>query len=129
MFDTLDGQGDWKIISVFKTNTLKEQGELFNYLMVDFANDKDFLDFVYDVKIRSIIDTPVDVGKNDRLITLSTCSYEMKDFRTVDVENAKLSGNPLMPSGYYSSHGGKSPEVNGFEKDLAAGKLSWYVEQ
>lgn len=142
MFDTLDGQGDWKIISVFKTNTLKEQGELFNYLMVDFANDKDFLDFVYDVKIRSIIDTPVDVGKNDRLITLSTCSYEMKDFRTVvvarkvregessavDVENAKLSGNPLMPSGYYSSHGGKSPEVNGFEKDLAAGKLSWYVE-
>lgn len=143
MFDTLDEQGDWKIISVFKTNTLEEQGELFNYLMIDFSNDKDFLDFVYNVKIRSLIDTPVDIGKNDRLITLSTCSYELKDFRTVvvarkvregesvavEVKNAKMNENPLMPAGYYARHGGKSPVVNGFEKDLADGKLPWYVEQ
>ena len=143
MFDTLNCQGNWKIISIFKTNTLKEQGELFNYCVIDFASDKVFLDFVYNVKVRSIIDTPVDVGKNDRLITLSTCSYEMTDFRTVvvarkvregessavAVENAKKNENPLMPAGYYSSHGGTAPEINGFEKDLADGKLSWFVEQ
>lgn len=143
MFDTLDEQGDWKIISVFKTNTLEEQGELFNYLMIDFSSDKDFLDFVYNVKIRSLIDTPVDIGKNDRLITLSTCSYELKDFRTVvvarkvregesaavEVKNAKMNENPLMPVGYYARHGGKAPALNGFEKDLEDGKLSWYVEQ
>ena len=143
MFDTLDGQGDWKIISVFKTNTLKEQGELFNYLMIDFSSDKDFLDFVYNVRIRSLIDTPVDIGKNDQLIILSTCSYELNDFRTVvvarkvregesaavEVKNAKMNENPLMPEGYYARYGGEAPTVNGFEKDLADGKLSWYVEQ
>lgn len=142
-FDTLEEQGDWKIISVFKTNTLSEQGKFFNYLKIDFAKEDDFLDFVYDVKIRSLIDTPVDIGKNDRLITLSTCSYELKDFRTVvvarkvregepsevDVTNAKMNENPLMPEGYYSRYGGKPPVVNGFEKDLEDGNLPWYVEQ
>lgn len=143
MFDTLEEQGDWKIISVFKTNTLEEQGELFNYLMIGFSSDKDFLDFVYNVKIRSLIETPVDIGKNDRLITLSTCSYELNDFRTVvvarkvragestavDVNSARMNENPLMPDGYYTRYGGKAPVVNGFEKDLADGKLLWYVEQ
>ena len=143
MFDTIESQGDWKIISVFKTNTLEEHGEIFNYIMIDFANDKDFLDFVYNVKIRSIIDTPVDIGKNDRLITLSTCSYELTDFRTVvvarkvregessavEIRNAKMNDNPLMPKGYYYRYGGKPPVVNGFEKDLSEGKLPWYVEQ
>lgn len=143
LFDTVEAQGDWKIISVFKTNTLEKHGEIFNYLMIDFANDKDFLDFVYDVKVRSIIDAPVDIGKNDRLITLSTCSYELDDFRTVvvarkvregessavEIKNAKLTANPLMPAGYYAKYGGRAPVINGFEKDLADGKLSWYVEQ
>lgn len=143
MFDTLEEQGDWKIISVFKTNTLEEQGKIFNYLMIDFATDNDFLNFVYDLKIRSLIDIPVDIGRNDRLITLSTCSYELTDFRTVvvarkvregessvvDVEKAKMNENPLMPTGYYSRYGGKAPVVNGFEKDLADGKLAWYVAQ
>lgn len=142
-FNTLAKRSEWKIISVFKTNTLESQGKLFDYLKIDFAGDKDFLDFVYDVKVRSILDTPVDIGKNDRLMTLSTCSSELKEFRTVvvarevregespevDVENAKIRGNPLMPQGYYAKYGGKAPKINGFEKDLAEGKLTWYVEQ
>lgn len=142
-FNTLAKRSEWKIISVFKTNTLESQGKLFDYLKIDFAGDKEFLDFVYDVKVRSILDTPVDIGKNDRLMTLSTCSSELKEFRTVvvarevregeppevDVEKAKIRGNPLMPQGYYAKYGGKPPKINGFEKDLAEGKLTWYVEQ
>ncbi len=143
IFDTLKEQADWKIISIFKTNTLEEQGEIFDYLKIDFASDKDFLNFVYDVKIRSLIDTPVDIGKNDTLITLSTCSYELKDFRTVvvarkvrdgesvtvNVDDARMAENPLMPAGYYYRRGGKAPAINGFEEDLKDGKLTWYVEQ
>ena len=143
IFDTLKEQADWKIISIFKTNTLEEQGEIFDYLKIDFANDKDFLNFVYDVKIRSLIDTPVDIGKNDTIITLSTCSYELKDFRTVvvarkvregeetavNIDEAKMAENPLMPDGYYSRRGGKAPAINGFEEDLKNGKLTWYIEQ
>lgn len=142
IFDTTAEQADWKIISIFKTNTLESQGEIFNYLKIDFANDKDFLDFVYDVKIRSLIETPVDISKNDSLITLSTCSYELDDFRTVvvarkvrqgenpgvAVQNAVLNENPLMPKGYYTRYGGEPPEINGFEKDLADGKLNWYID-
>lgn len=141
--NTLAKRSEWKIISVFKTNTLESQGKLFDYLKIDFANDKDFLDFVYDVKVRSIVDTPVDIGKNDRLMILSTCSSELKEFRTVvvarevregespevDVEKAKIRGNPLMPQGYYAKYGGRAPTVKGFDKDLAEGKLTWYIEQ
>ena len=79
----------------------------------------------------------------DASMSLSTCSSELKEFRTVvvarevregespevDVENAKIRGNPLMPQGYYAKYGGKAPKINGFEKDLAEGKLTWYVEQ
>lgn len=143
IFDTLKEQADWKIISIFKTNTLEEQGKIFDYLKIDFANDKDFLNFVYDVKIRSLIDTPVDIGKNDNLITLSTCSYELKDFRTVvvarkvregeetavNIDEAKMAENPLMPAGYYYRRGGKAPAINGFEEDLKNGKLAWFIEQ
>ena len=128
MFDTTDEQADWKIISVFKTNTLEKHGEIFDYLKIDFANDNDFLQFVYDVRVRSLIDIPVDVGKNDRLITLSTCSYELDDFRTVvvarkvregestavELRNAKMNENPLMPRSYYTRYGGKAPVLGGF---------------
>ncbi len=114
-FDTVIEKGEWKIISIFKTNTLKEQGEIFNYLIIDFKNDKEFLKFIDDVTARSLINIPVDTNKDDRLITLSTCSYEMKDFRTVvvarkvrdnesnevNVELASINENPLMPTGYY----------------------------
>lgn len=142
-FNTLAKRSEWKIISVFKTNTLESQGKLFDYLKIDFASDKEFLDFVYDVKVRSILDTPVDIGKNDRLMILSTCSSELKGFRTVvvarkvrdgespevPVELAKIRGNPLMPKGYYLKYGGKAPKVNGFDKDRAEGNLPWYVER
>lgn len=113
-FDTVAEKGEWKIISIFKTNTLEEQGEIFDYLMIDFKNDKDFLEFVHDVTVRSLINIPVDTNKDDRLITLSTCSYEMKDFRTVvvarkvrdnessevNVDLATVNKNPLMPTGH-----------------------------
>ncbi len=142
IFDTIAEQADWKIISIFKTNTLESQGEIFNYLKIDFANDNDFLNFVYNVKIRSLIETPVDISKNDSLITLSTCSYELDDFRTVvvarkvrqnensavAVQNAEINKNPLMPKGYYIRYGGEAPKINGFEKDLKDGKLTWYTE-
>lgn len=141
IFDTLYEQGYWKIISIFKTNTLKEQGEIFNPFRIDFASNKDFLKFVYDVKIRSLIDTPVNISIDDRLILLSTCSYELKDFRTiivarkvrqdesieVEVEKATRNYNPLMPEGYYKKYGGTPPIIAGFETDFKNGKLNWLI--
>ena len=139
-FDGIYEEAKWKVISVFKTNTLPEQGEPFQYLIADFANDSNFLNYVHQVKSRSLIYTPVDVNEDDYLVTLSTCSYEFKDFRTVvvarkvrngeseevDVSKAKVASNPLMPDIWYVKHGGTKPIVNTFQKDLQDGKIDWY---
>ncbi len=114
-FDTPDEKGIYKIISVFKTNTLPEHGKIFNYLISEFKGPKDFKNYVDEVLKRSLLDIPVDVNEDDKLITLSTCSYEFKDFRTVvvarkvrdgessvvDTENATYASNPLMPDCWY----------------------------
>ena len=52
-FDTPKGKGTYKIISVFKTNTLTAHGDFFNYMISDFENDKDFMNYVYNVRVRS----------------------------------------------------------------------------
>ena len=62
-FDTPEGKGTYKIISVFKTNTLSAHGEFFNYMISDFENDKDFMNYVYNVRVRSLFNCPVDVNE------------------------------------------------------------------
>lgn len=139
-FDTPEESSKWKIISVFKTNTDVSHGKLFEYIIGDFNSDSEFLNYVYNVRVRSLIDTPVDINEDDKLLTLSTCSYEIKDFRTVvvarkvrpnesievDINNAKLAKNPLMPEYWYKKNGGTMPKVTTFEKALKNGKIDWY---
>lgn len=139
-FDTPKGKGTYKIISVFKTNTLTAHGDFFNYMISDFENDKDFMNYVYNVRIRSLFNCPVDVNEDDELITLSTCSYEFTNFRTVivarkvragestkvDVSKASLNKNPVWPQVYYSSYGGIRPTVTDFDTAYKNGQISWY---
>lgn len=122
-FDSITKTADWKIISVFKTNTLPEQGAIFNYTVPEFSSTKSFLKFVDEVRERSLIKAPVDVDENDQLLTLSTCSYEFENFRTVvvarkvrkgesrvvDTNLATKSANPLMPQCWYGRYGGSPP--------------------
>lgn len=139
-FDTPEGDGVYKIISVFKTNTLSSHGEFFNYMMGEFQNEKDFMNYVYNVRIRSMINCPVDVNEDDKLLTLSTCSYEYTNFRTVvvarkvrdgespkvDVSKASLNDNAVWPQVYYSARGGTRPEVTDFVTAYEAGEIDWY---
>ena len=115
--------GNWKIISVFKTNTLAKHGAVFDYGVSKFSGSESFMQYVEDVKKRSLIETGVDVRGNDRLLTLSTCSYELEGFRTVlvarkvrqgesefvDASLIKAADNPLMPNGWYEKYGGFPP--------------------
>ena len=139
-FNTLYEKNKWKIISVFKTNTLEWQGEFFNYLRGSFNGDYDFLNFVYELRARSIIDCPVSVNENDTIVTLSTCNYDMEDFRlvvvarkvrdgedeAVDVSKAKLNPEPLYPDAWYYTYGGNKPTVTSFQDAFNNKKIDWY---
>lgn len=139
-FDTPDGEGTYKIISIFKTNTLSGHGEFFNYMIGNFQNEKDFMNYVYNVRIRSLINCPVDVNEDDELITLSTCSYEFTNFRTVvvarkvrkgesakvDVSQASVNKSAVWPDVFYSVYGGKRPKVTDFCTAYEAGEIDWY---
>ena len=126
-FNTPQEEASWKIVSIFKTNTLAEQGKIFNYLISEFDTTAKFLEFAREIKIRSLIDIPVNINKNDRLLTLSTCSYEFPEFRTVvvarkvrkneskivnGIESAKKASNPLMPECWYKRYGGSPPNIS-----------------
>ncbi|PIC83980.1 class B sortase [Sporosarcina sp. P1] len=57
----------------------------FYYIETDFQTDEQFSDFLEEVESRSLIDMPVEVGADDRIVTLSTCnnSVNSKDKRYV----------------------------------------------
>jgi len=123
-FSTIYKARQYKIISIFITNAYESQGPVFAYHnFVDAADNGDFLNFVQQVRVRSLIQTPVDVEAGDKLLTLSTCTYEFKDARlvvvarevrsgedsTVDVYNAMTNPQPLMPDIWYKTFGGTKP--------------------
>lgn len=140
-YDTEEEAGDWKIVSVFKTNTYASQGELFNYMQGDFSSPEQKMQFYYEIMKRSMVDTGVDLNENDRTIMLSTCSYEYDGFRTVvvarkvregeeaqvDVDQIQESENPLFPDVWYAS--GSAPDYwpEKFEDALQAGLIDWYT--
>ncbi|MGF7144004.1 sortase B [Anaerotaenia torta] len=141
-FDSIYDTGKWKIFAVFITNGSSKKEEIFDYTRADFEDDADFLNFVYQLKIRSIyqIDS-VDINETDQLLTLSTCSYEVKDYRTVvvarrvregeeetvDTESAVLNPKPLFPYSYYYRYGGRAPKLSAtFEEAYANGEIGWY---
>ena len=111
-FDTIFEPGTWKIFAIIKTNSDPSHGPLFyDYLKPYFSSKYDFLRLIYNIKIRSFLNIPVDVSEYDKILTLSTCSYEMKGFRTVlfarkvrngeseliDFDKVSVNNNSLMP--------------------------------
>lgn len=139
-FDTPDGDASYKIISVFKTSTLDAHGDFFNYLVGSFNSDAEFMNYVYLVRERSLIDTGVTCNEDDQLLTLSTCSYEYSEFRTVvvarktragetskvDTSKAKANPNPLWPDVYYGYNDSAKPNVTSFKQANKKNQTDWY---
>lgn len=57
----------WQIISIYK---IKAESY---YITTDFSSDESFTKFIKTMKDRSIYDFGIDVSKDDKLLTLSTC--------------------------------------------------------
>jgi sortase B len=142
-FDTIFQNGQWKIFSVFITNGSSAKEEFFDYTRSHFRGSSDFLNHIYQLRIRSLIHiNTVDINENDQILTLSTCSYEVKNYRTVivarkiregedtsvDVDSVTINPEPLYPNSYYFRYGGKAPEfTETFEEALENGEIKWYT--
>lgn len=136
-----EGESVYKIISVFKTTGDKNHPDYFNYMQGDFSSGAEFMNFVYNVRARSLVNTDVDVNEKDKLITLSTCSYEVhENYRTVvvarktragesekvNVANAEKNKHPYFPSDYYYRFGGTQPKLTSFKTEFKKGNIDWY---
>ncbi len=66
-FSTLKYNTMWQIISIYKI-----QAESY-YITTDFSSDSSYETFIKTMKDRSIYDFGIDVTKDDKLLTLSTC--------------------------------------------------------
>lgn len=132
-FNSVYHQGQYKIISVFYTNTHAQHGEIFPYHeFVDAQSQQETQEYIDNVLIRSIINTGVDVLPTDELLTLSTCTYEFKDARyvvvarkvrdgedaSVDTSKAVMNPNPLYPDVWYQLFGGTKPDENQLKANL-----------
>ncbi len=86
-FDSLYEENEWVIFAMMKIDAYGGEDGMptFNFMKSSFADDSDFAQYLADIRARSVYDTfgIVDVNEQDSIITMSTCSYEYDDFRTV----------------------------------------------
>nr|WP_300003941.1 class B sortase [Tissierella sp.] len=70
----------------------KERYEIFSvvlttgdsgYIDIDFSSEESFLDYIDNIKAKSLFTRDIDFKGGEKIVTLSTCSYEFHDARTV----------------------------------------------
>ena len=126
--DTLYERGVYEIFSVIITNAdpTDDNGQFFDYTVPDFETQEEFIDFVSELKKRSMHDIPVDVEEGDQILTLSTCEYDFTSARLVivarkvkegeseDVQTVDAVNNPntLFPQAWYDRYGGTKPSFD-----------------
>lgn len=72
---TLTENSIWQIFSVYKINNTTD------YLNINFKDEDEFLKFSNKLKERSMFNFNIDINKDDKILTLSTCFN--KDVKTV----------------------------------------------
>lgn len=70
--DTIYRNNKWKIFAVLVVSTLDEQEENFDFTRNIFAGEEDFLQYVQQLRDRSLFDTPTTVEAGDNLLMLTT---------------------------------------------------------
>lgn len=125
--DTPEGSEDYVIFSIMKIDVSNKIENVFDYLIADFDSDARFMNFVYNLKIRSYLNVQVPINENDSLLTLSTCSYETDNMRTIAVAR-KVRENEDV-SEYIKTAKSSSPvniASSSFSEEYAADNVPWY---
>lgn len=132
-FSTLYADYKFKIIGAFHSNgsSAGDNGYLFYYIAPEFG-EQSMMEFYDEIQQRSYIHTGVDVQPTDKLITLSTCSYDFDrggalqnvrfavigrmirdgESESIDPTLVKANDNVRFPQLYYNIFGGSNPWVN-----------------
>ena len=114
-FNSIYRDGEYKIIAMFLANVKESDGPVFQYQMFIDGGYDATEKYIAECRRRSLITIQDDVNGNDKLLTLSTCSYEFTDARfvvvarklrdgesaDVDTSSAVYNEDPLMPERWY----------------------------
>lgn len=79
----MDLYEDYGDIDIYRQEKDEDNGRFRYYYYTDLSDKADFDYFVKNVKERELYDTGVDAEWGDELITLSTCSYQVKNGRFI----------------------------------------------
>lgn len=96
-FTTSKGETDYKIYAVFVLNAAKEDdgGYIYNIYRNEFYGEEDFNNWVNEAKIRSVINTGIDVNIQDNILTLVTSCDDFENARLVVMARSERVGETL----------------------------------
>lgn len=133
-YNTLYGNYKFKVYAAIITNGSSDgdNGYLFSFITAHFPTDENFEGFIQAIDERKLYDTGVDINKDDILITLSTCSYEIKktqmgrlavfgrliregESETVDTSLAVKNENVRYPQIWYDEHNMTNPYKDAYK--------------
>lgn len=81
---------EFKIMAVIETQVYSKK-EFDYYSLIDAADEKEFSNYISQVKVNSLYDTGVSANYGEKLILLSTCAYHADNGRFILI--GKLSNN------------------------------------
>lgn len=124
-FNTLYRDYKFKVYAVFISNgsTAGDNGYVFNYAFPNLTSVEAFAGFVDQINQRTLYKTDVDIRPDDKLITLSTCTYEFDNARLVvigrlvrddessevDTSKVQINENPRYPQAWYDANNKTNP--------------------
>ncbi len=132
-YSTLFEDYYFKIYAVVLTNgySTGDNGYLFNYIAAFFPTDENFQGYIDGLSERTLYFTGVDANKDDKFITLSTCSHKIKtrqmgrlaivgrlvrDGESLDIDTSlvKENTNVRYPQVWYDEHKMTNPYKNAY---------------
>ena len=124
-FSTLYETYYFKVYTAIITagNASQDNGYIFNYIVTNFLTDAIYQGYIDALNERALYTTGVGLTTSDKIITLSTCSYEYDGARLVvvgrllregesldcDFSQIEVNENPRYPQKWYDVNGISNP--------------------
>ena len=125
--ETMYADHYFKIYAVFLADAnYDSSGWYFNYIFTQLRDSAECKEYIAQLDQRKLYSTGVDIRPEDKLLTLSTCSYDFGSERLVvvgrlvregesnevDTSKAVVNKNPRYPERYYKKKGLTNPYLN-----------------